>query len=375
MAIANRYDLFLSHNRRHKAWVRDLVAFFRGSGLRVFFDEDGIVPGEDVLGALERALESSRYIILIVSRSSMLSRWVSFETALSVYSDPDSRDRRVIPVLVERIEFSEIRPSIRRLDIVDLTEPETREREFAILLQSIGVPADRATMLKSWPQPIGIEDLFIADINGVLAKNWGGPELLDELISIDYAVIDNLTSVNEGKTNQWAPVFMDHPDTWRLLTNSSRDILGYWHFVPLFADEYQKAKKGLLVDGEITTDCVRLFELPGIYDIYFVSFCLLPKYRRSRAILMLVLSFAEIIFQLAKEGVFIREVCANAYTGSGEALCKSFGMSLIGLHADHGKMFVAEMPKILEHEAFRGYDELKELYRSRLPRAQDVISS
>src|SRR5579863_8010018 len=372
MAIVNRYDVFLSHNRRYKPWVRELAAFLRESGLTVFFDEDGIRPGEDIVDSLERALESSRYIVLIVSRSSMLSSWVGFETALSVYSDPAARERRLIPILVERLEPSEIRLSIRRLDTVDLTDPDNREREFAIFLESMGLPRERAAFLKSWPPPIGIEELFVADINGVIAKEWSGRDLLAELIKIDYAVIEGLTPTNEGQVDQWAPVFMDHPDTWRLLTNSEKDIVGYWHFVPLFPEDYAKARRGALLDGEIDADGVQLFELPGSYNIYFVSFCLMPKYRRTKALLMLVLAFAETLVRLAKDGVFIRELCANAYTKSGEAFCKTFGMHFACGHFDHGKIFVSDVRDLLEHEAFRGYDELRTIYRSKFPRAKDV---
>jgi hypothetical protein len=230
-------------------------------------------------------------------------------------------------------------------------------------------------MLKSWPQPIGVEDLFIADVNSVLANKWTGAELLEKLIEIDYATIEGLTSDHEGIVEQWSPVFMDHPDTWRLLTNITRDIVGYWHFVPLFADEYRKAKAGLLLDGDIATEKVRIFELPGTYDIYFVSFCLLPKYRRTKALMMLALSLAEVLLQLAKEGVFICEICANAYTGSGEALCKSFGMQAHSPHADHGKIYAGMVVNLVKHELFNGYDELRELYRLHFYRTQDMVSS
>ena len=39
------YDLFLSHNRQQKPWVRELVRFLRSLQFTFFFDEDSIAPG------------------------------------------------------------------------------------------------------------------------------------------------------------------------------------------------------------------------------------------------------------------------------------------------------------------------------------------
>ena len=90
----------------------------------MFFDEDSIEPGEDVVSALERAIESSNVLVLVLSRSSVFSKWVTFETAVRLYEDPECRLRRLIPVLVEPVDRTLIRSAVRRLDAVDLTDPE-----------------------------------------------------------------------------------------------------------------------------------------------------------------------------------------------------------------------------------------------------------
>src|SRR4051812_25531646 len=40
------WDVFVSHNKQQKPWVRQVVDQWRSLGLRVFFDEDSIEPGE-----------------------------------------------------------------------------------------------------------------------------------------------------------------------------------------------------------------------------------------------------------------------------------------------------------------------------------------
>lgn len=341
------YDLFLSHNRQDKAWVRELVRFLRLLGLRVFFDEDSIRPGQDFVLTIEHALEASRTVVLIVSRAALRSRWVSFETALRLIDDPIGATKNIIPVLAEQVDQSEMRLSVRRLDAVDLTNPDTRETEFLQFLRSLGIPEEQCRPMTTWPQPVGVDDVHVADINSVLQLGWTGEMLLEQLIALDYQVFDELVEAHEGAVGQWAPVFMDHPDTWRILTTGARDIVGYWHFVPLFDEQFQRALAGELLDSEITADKIQLFELPGTYDIYFVSFGLMPRFRRPKAVTLILRSFVDVLADLARNGITISRVCANAYTASGVALCRSLGMSYRRPHAAKGQIFEATMTTLL----------------------------
>src|SRR5205085_4551924 len=140
---------------------------------------------------------------------------------------------------------------------------------------------------------------------------------------------------------QWAPVFTDHPETWRLLVTPSNVIGGYWHFVPLFRDEFDRACQGKTMDSDITTDKVQVFELPGSYTAYFVTFGLRAQYRRSKGFRLLMHSFFDVLRSLANDGIFIDQVCANAFTPSGVALCKTFGMQEHCQHGERGTIFRA----------------------------------
>jgi hypothetical protein len=364
------YDVFLSHNRQHKAWVRELCRLLRGEGLKVFFDEDSIDPGENVVRAIERAIEASRHVILVATHSSMASEWVAMETALSIYKDPAASKTMLLPVMLEKLEPALIPLSLRALNYIDLTDLRTRDREFARLLKCLGLNAEASSHMSPPLQAAdGAESyqppfLTVADIDNVISWGWDGQRLLDELIKLDYQTIEGLTPDHEGHAVQWAPVFMDHPDTWRLLITGPERIVGYWHFVPLFNPEYQEAKQGLLSDGQITTDIVRVMELPGWYDIYFVSICVQPIYRRTPRMRLLYKAFFDVMMELALEGVFIKEVCANAYTRSGEALCKDLGFNFLTNHVDHGKIYLAQFSDLLEQDISKNYHDLRRLYGS-----------
>lgn len=362
------YDIFISHNKQQKAWVRDFCCLLRNEGLRVFFDEDSIDPGENVIRAIETAIDNSRHVILVLSPSSLASDWVAMETTITIYKDPSASKRTLLPIMLEVLEYNLIPPSLRALNYIDLTKNDTRDKEFKRLMKCLGVSIDRIPLAPSWPQaPVSTKEsqlsfLTVADIDNVICWGWDGNKLLDELIALDYQTIDGLTPDHEGQTNQWAPVFMDHPDTWRLIINGPGSIIGYWHFVPLFKTEHELARQGKLTDSQITTDKVRVFEFPGWYDIYFVSICILPKYRRTPALRLLFKSFLDVVMELSLEEVFIREICANAYTASGLALCKSLGLNLLTDHTDHGQIYSAEFKDLLGNELFKGYPELRRLY-------------
>lgn len=130
-------SVFLSHNGRHKPWVRRVAAQWRALGLKVFFDEDSIAPGENLVQALERGICESRHVVLILSPASQASPWVAMELAMTQVQDPAAADRRLIPVLVESMNLETIRPSLRFLNIVDLTDEQSRDERYRSLLSTL----------------------------------------------------------------------------------------------------------------------------------------------------------------------------------------------------------------------------------------------
>src|SRR5262245_48499221 len=92
MAKAARYlwDVFVSHNGKDKPSVCAMVEQWRSRNLRVFFDEDSIEPGEDVVAAIERGIGRSRHVVFVITPASVAGRWVAMETASTIISDPDA---------------------------------------------------------------------------------------------------------------------------------------------------------------------------------------------------------------------------------------------------------------------------------------------
>ena len=113
------YHVFLSHNSADKPRVREIAEKLRDEGLKVWFDEWVIQPGDDIYMAIEQGLEVSRKLILCMSKAVFDSDWVGLERSAAMFRDPANKDRRFIPVLLEDCHIPDV---IRRLKYIDMRE-------------------------------------------------------------------------------------------------------------------------------------------------------------------------------------------------------------------------------------------------------------
>ncbi|CAA7617228.1 TIR domain-containing protein [Magnetospirillum sp. UT-4] len=111
-----QYDVFLSHNSKDKAKARRLAERLRDAGLKIWFDEWVIRPGDDIYLAIERGLEAARVQVLCLSQAALGSDWVALERSTVLFRDPTNSGRRFIPLLFEGCELPD---TIRRYRHVD----------------------------------------------------------------------------------------------------------------------------------------------------------------------------------------------------------------------------------------------------------------
>ena len=123
------FDVFLSHVASDKARVRRLAERLRDKGLRVWFDEWVIRPGDDIHLAIERGLENARTLVLCLSPAALLSDWVFLERGTVRFRDPANVDRRFIPLLLEECDLP---GALRMYRHVDFREED--DEAFAELL-------------------------------------------------------------------------------------------------------------------------------------------------------------------------------------------------------------------------------------------------
>ena len=118
-------DIFLSHRSTNKDFVRRLAAdvesaLLNGRPLRTWVDEAEIGSGQSVTGMINGGLENSRFIGLVLSPDYFESEsgWTDAEWHAAVYSDPDNRRSRLLPLLAADCPY--IPALLRHLKCIDL---------------------------------------------------------------------------------------------------------------------------------------------------------------------------------------------------------------------------------------------------------------
>ena len=134
-------DVFLSHSSKDKAVVRPLAERLRQDGLKVWFDEWVLKPGDSIPAKIEEGLEHSRVLVLCMSANAFGSDWAQLEAGTFRFRDPLNQERRFVPL---RLDDAPIKGSLVQFLYINW-RPAGREHEYAKLLESCRYP-------ETWPQ-------------------------------------------------------------------------------------------------------------------------------------------------------------------------------------------------------------------------------
>ena len=95
------YDVFLSHSAKDKAVVRPLAERLRADGVKVWFDEWVLKPGDSIPAKIEEGLERSRVLVLCMSAHAFGSDWAQLESGTFRFRDPLNKERRFLPLRLD----------------------------------------------------------------------------------------------------------------------------------------------------------------------------------------------------------------------------------------------------------------------------------
>ena len=177
-----------------------------------------------------------------------------------------------------------------------------------------------------------------------------------------FKLWNDYTSTNEdfGTVSQWSKIISIHPHNRRILINKQNELIGFWDFVTLFEEDYEKAKKGNLVDADFNADKMPFF-LPGTHNI-FVTSILLRKDFRGILLKNLLFSMLDAFEKFAVDGIFINEILTWAYSDNGISLSRSLGLNFLCKHKEEGEIYISNMKTLLKHPLVKEFKTLKNLY-------------
>jgi len=145
------YDVFISYSSRDREWVRGwLLPRLESAGLRVSIDYRDFELGLPILVNIERAVERSRHVLLVLTPNWIQSQWTDFESLLTSTADPAGRRRKLIPLMLQACELP---ARISMLSYADFTQPAEHEWQLDRLVQSLLQARDSNPRSKSSKRP------------------------------------------------------------------------------------------------------------------------------------------------------------------------------------------------------------------------------
>ncbi|GAB5486376.1 MAG: hypothetical protein Pars93KO_28100 [Parasphingorhabdus sp.] len=194
--------------------------------------------------------------------------------------------------------------------------------------------------------------------------------LLEKLVSIDHSLIEDLSEEQEGTAEQWAPIFENHKETWRLLVYN-KEVVGYWHFIPLNKDFFIQSTDGTLKESEIDLHTTVPIIGPGNYDI-FVSMFAMETEHKTKGASMLQLSFVRAMKKFTSSQIFFSGISACALSVDGIALCQRLGMKNVGRYQtandyEMAQIFLTDGKHIAQEGILSEVPEIKRRYARQFP--------
>ena len=196
---------------------------------------------------------------------------------------------------------------------------------------------------------------MVADWIGVQEWGWDGDRLAKELIQFRQETMEELPPEFEPAPSDLRDILVNLPDTWRIISTSPGQIDGFWHFVPLAAEDFERAKRGEFHCGVVKPEMVLPLREPGEHDILYMSLSLRPEHRHVTMSMYLLSSYLEALTDLANRGVFIKHICANLGTPFAKKLnlVLTLGLEYIGDHEVAGKMYLSYLPDVWKLPQFK----------------------
>lgn len=185
-SLRNGYDVFLSHNRADKDWVRELARELmsvdcRGRPLRPWLDEQVLDPGlPDSNLELTSAIDRSRLFVIVLSPESVASPWVAIEL------DHFRKNRDAVELVAILRRDCEYPADLAGVPVIDFREERDFNSGFGELLRLV-VPQDGPAVEEVRERVSDTFDLAVAaDPGGFSAGATSGRDaLFKELVCHD----------------------------------------------------------------------------------------------------------------------------------------------------------------------------------------------
>jgi hypothetical protein len=128
-------DFFISYNRADKQWAEWIAWTLEEAGYSVVIQAWDFRPGGNFVLDMQRAAAESQKTIAVLSESYLKASYTQPEWAAAFADDPQSLERKLIPVRVKECKPEGMLRPIVYVDLVGLSEPEAKQTLLDALQQ------------------------------------------------------------------------------------------------------------------------------------------------------------------------------------------------------------------------------------------------
>jgi hypothetical protein len=97
--------VFISHSHKDHQFVERLARDLAARGLRVWYSEWEMRPGDSLTGKISEGMAASGSMIVVLSKQSVASKWVEKEFSLALTDSLTRKEVRILPILLEDCTF------------------------------------------------------------------------------------------------------------------------------------------------------------------------------------------------------------------------------------------------------------------------------
>jgi branched-chain amino acid transport system substrate-binding protein len=218
-------DIFVSYSKADRGKAEDIAAALKQQGFSVWWDRR-ILPGEIFDTVIEAALDAASCVIVLWSRTSVVSEWVRAEAS-------EGKQRGIlIPVLIDEVKMP---LAFRQMQFADLRDWEgtLSHPGFDSLLEAVTGILGRSRAVQPGQKPKTVRDVATGNVHSSLEDR---EQLANQGNSIGMKF--TLIPANEIKIGVVAP----------LTGGASKTGLDMWQAAELAKDEIN-AQGGVNVNG------------------------------------------------------------------------------------------------------------------------------
>jgi hypothetical protein len=107
---------FLCHSSADKGWVRMVHDDLKHLGVNCWLDENKIKVGDSIVGKISEGLETSKTLVLFLSKKSIASLWTAKEWQSFLSRQLSQKTIKILPVLLEDCDVPTILADIKYAD-------------------------------------------------------------------------------------------------------------------------------------------------------------------------------------------------------------------------------------------------------------------